>query len=201
MDHPCTAELAAKTIARLNDEFHSTFEGRKVLTTAAVNALPVEVRAAAIVALQAFTVFTPDNDPHKGHDFGRFELAGEPFFWKIDYCDETCTYGCEDPCDPDKTTRVLTPHPRAGLLSSGISELLFIFRLTQARSASLGLVKVLQKLSQASGYGFFQDIAVMLGRAQPLFEWPDGRFSHQLAQHPHPESRATRHPCPGTYNI
>jgi len=31
-----------KTIARLNDEFRATFEGGKVLITAAVNALSVE---------------------------------------------------------------------------------------------------------------------------------------------------------------
>jgi len=104
----CAGRPQVKTIARLNDEFRSTFEGGKVLMTAAVNALPVEVRAAAIVAVQAFIVFTKDNDPHEEHDFGSFELAGETFFWKIEYYDETCTYGSEDPCDPDKTTRVLT---------------------------------------------------------------------------------------------
>jgi hypothetical protein len=58
--------------------------------------------------VQAFIVFTKDNDLHEEHDFGSFELAGETFFWKIEYYDETCTYGSEDPCDPDKTTRVLT---------------------------------------------------------------------------------------------
>jgi Protein of unknown function (DUF3768) len=76
--------------------------------TAAVNALLVDVRAAAIVALQAFTVFTKDSDPYQEHDFGSFALVSETFFRKIDYYDETCTYGSEDPCDPDKTTRVLT---------------------------------------------------------------------------------------------
>jgi len=97
-----------KTIARLNDEFRSTFEGGKVLMTAAVNALPAQIQAAALSAMQTFSAFTEDNDPHGEHDFGSFELAGETFFWKIDYYDETCTYGSEDPCDPDKTTRVLT---------------------------------------------------------------------------------------------
>jgi Protein of unknown function (DUF3768) len=62
-----------------------------------VNALPVEVRAAAIVAVQAFIVFTKDNDPYGEPDRGSFELGGESFFWKIDYYDETCTYGSEDP--------------------------------------------------------------------------------------------------------
>jgi hypothetical protein len=28
-----------------------------------------------------------NNDPYGEHDFGSFELAGEKFFWKIDYYD------------------------------------------------------------------------------------------------------------------
>jgi hypothetical protein len=28
--------------------------------------------------------------------------------WKIDYYDERCEFGSEDPSNPDKTTRVLT---------------------------------------------------------------------------------------------
>jgi Protein of unknown function (DUF3768) len=35
-------------------------------------------------------------------------LVSETFFWKMDYYDESCTYGSEGPCDPDKTTRVRT---------------------------------------------------------------------------------------------
>ena len=70
MNHPRTAEPAVTTIARLNDEFRSTFEGGEVLMTAAVNALPLDVRAAAIVALQASTVFTKDSDPYQERDFG-----------------------------------------------------------------------------------------------------------------------------------
>lgn len=46
MNHPHTAEPAVTTIARLNDKFRSTVEGGEVLMTAAVNALPVDVRAA-----------------------------------------------------------------------------------------------------------------------------------------------------------
>lgn len=51
-----------KTIARLNDEFRSTFEDGRVLVTSEVNALSVELRAAAIVAVQAFTAFTKEDD-------------------------------------------------------------------------------------------------------------------------------------------
>ena len=45
---------------------------------------------------------------HGEHDFGSFEVAGEKFFWKIDYYDERCEFGSEDPADPEKTMRVLT---------------------------------------------------------------------------------------------
>ena len=97
-----------KTIARLNDEFRATFDGGKVLVTAAVNALSVELRAAAIIAVQAFNVFTKDNDPYAEHDCAGFTLNGQRFFWAIDYFDETCTYRSRDPCDEFVTTRVLT---------------------------------------------------------------------------------------------
>jgi len=76
--------------------------------TTAVIALPVEVRAAAIVAVQAFTVFTKDDDPYEEHDWASFELGGQSFVWTIDCYDETRTYASKDPCDPDITTRVLT---------------------------------------------------------------------------------------------
>lgn len=61
-----------------------------------------------IAALQASTVFTKDSDPYQEHDFDGFALVSETLFWKIDYYDETCTCGSEDPCDPDKTTRAPT---------------------------------------------------------------------------------------------
>ena len=97
-----------KTIARLNDEFRSTFENGKLLMTAAVKALSVELRAAAIVAVRAFNAFTKDNDPYEEHDCASFTLNGQCFFWAIDYYDESCTYRSKDPCDEDATTRVLT---------------------------------------------------------------------------------------------
>jgi uncharacterized protein DUF3768 len=52
--------------------------------------------------------FNTNDDPYGEHDFGSFELAGEKFFWKIDYYDSLCEFGSEDPGDPEKTTRVLS---------------------------------------------------------------------------------------------
>ena len=59
-------------------------------------------------AVQSYANFTPDNDPHGEHDFGSFEIAGERFFWKIDYYDRRFKAASDDPSDPEKTTRVLT---------------------------------------------------------------------------------------------
>lgn len=92
----------------LNDNFRSTFVGGRVLTTASVAELRVDTKARLFLAVQSFSNFTNDNDPHGEHDFGVIELQGETYFWKIDYYDVECRWGSEDPGDPQKTTRVLT---------------------------------------------------------------------------------------------
>ena len=35
-------------------------------------------------------------------------VGGQDFFWKIDYYDNTLSFGSENPADPKVTTRVLT---------------------------------------------------------------------------------------------
>ena len=95
-------------IALLNDNFRGTLLGGQVVITTGVNALPLDVKALALIKTQRFKDFSPDNDPYEQHDFGSFEVAGEKFFWKIEYYDERCELGSEDPADPEKTTRVLT---------------------------------------------------------------------------------------------
>lgn len=95
-------------IRALNDDFRSTFVGGRVVVTAGVRNLPLDVNARVLQAVQSFSEFTEGNDPYGEHDFGAFELASEKFFWKIDYYDRECEYGSEDPVDPEKTTRVLT---------------------------------------------------------------------------------------------
>jgi hypothetical protein len=52
--------------------------------------------------------FTEENDPHGEHDFGSFELAGYPCFWKYDYYEPSLKWGSEDASDTTKTLRVLT---------------------------------------------------------------------------------------------
>ena len=92
----------------MNDNFRCAFIGGTVVLTQGVNGLPLDVRARALLMVQAFKNFTRDNDPYGEHDFGCFELAGDTFYWKIDYYDLDCQNGSEDPSDPDKTRRVLT---------------------------------------------------------------------------------------------
>ena len=95
-------------IRELNDSFRQTFIGGRVVITEGVDALSIEVKAAVLLRVRHYDRFDRDNDPHGEHDFGSFEIAGERFFFKIDYYDLAMEGGSEDPADPAKTTRVLT---------------------------------------------------------------------------------------------
>jgi hypothetical protein len=95
----------ASAIARLNDAFRQN-PGR-VICTKGIKELGHWFAIRAIGAVQAYTAFTPDNDPHGEHDFGSFTLDGQTLFWKIDVCtDDSFTVGAEDPADP-KAARLL----------------------------------------------------------------------------------------------
>jgi hypothetical protein len=98
----------AQSVRVLNDNFRSTFIGGQVVMTHGVSELPIDVKAEALLMVRSFNDFTEGNDPYGEHDFGSFEIAGDTFYWKIDYYDVDCRYGSEDPADPEKTTRVLT---------------------------------------------------------------------------------------------
>jgi hypothetical protein len=102
------APKTADRVRVLNDNFRSTFTGGRVLMTAGVDALPMDTKARVLLAVQSFDKFTADNDPHREHDFGSFDIEGETYFFKIDYFALDMDGGSEDPADPEKTTRVLT---------------------------------------------------------------------------------------------
>jgi hypothetical protein len=107
---PMNAENTAR-IRQLNDELRRalvTSIGGRVVVTDGVAALPEDELVQLLERVRSFKDFNGDNDPHGEHDFGSFEVAGEKFFWKIDYYDLDRRYGSEDPSDPEKTTRVLT---------------------------------------------------------------------------------------------
>jgi hypothetical protein len=97
-------------IRELNDAFRKSHDPRlgKVMLTAGVAGLSSEARAIAIETTRNFDAFTGDNDPHGEHDFGSFEVAGNKFFFKLDYYDRNLEFGSDDPADPAKTARVLT---------------------------------------------------------------------------------------------
>lgn len=99
---------AWRRIQVLNDFFRRTFLGGKIVVTAGVAELPLDVKARVLLQVQSFADFDADNDPYSEHDFGAFAVAGDEFFWKIDYYDALCEFGSDDPADPEKTTRVLT---------------------------------------------------------------------------------------------
>ena len=92
----------------LNDLLRTTGLGGVVVLTGGIVALPRPTRRAVLEAVQHFTAFTPDNDPHGEHDFALLQAAGEWVMFKIDYFDPTLTGHSEDPADPDLTLRVLT---------------------------------------------------------------------------------------------
>jgi len=100
-------ELSSR-IRLLNDNFRSTFIGGRVVMSAGVAELPLGTKAQVLLRVQKFSTFNVKNDPHGEHNFGSFSLAGQKFFWKIDYYDLQCEFGSEDPADAAKTTRVLT---------------------------------------------------------------------------------------------
>ena len=99
---------AAARVRVLNDNFRSTFIGGQVVITQGVNALSIGTKARVFLAVQGFDGFYADNDSHREHDFGSFEVESETYFWKIDYYALDMDGGSEDPVDPEKTTRVLT---------------------------------------------------------------------------------------------
>jgi hypothetical protein len=112
--HPTETEAAmAKSdksirIRELNDLLRSTFSGGKVVMTDGVATLPERELTELLERVRRFHEFTEDNDPYGEHDFGSVELAGQTYFFKVDYYAPDMEGGSEDPADPAKTTRVLT---------------------------------------------------------------------------------------------
>jgi hypothetical protein len=99
----------ARRIALLNDLCRRSMGvAGHLVQTSGISALPQPDQSVIREKVENFDVFTPDNDPHKEHDFGAFEYNGKHIFWKIDYYDTSMTKGSEDPTDPQQTVRVLT---------------------------------------------------------------------------------------------
>lgn len=106
-----TEENTTEIIKKLNDEFRNKFWcsplGKTVLTRA-VQVLTPKHKFELMNKIRFFNDFNEDNDPYGEHDFGKIEMNGQTFFWKIDYYDKNLEYGSENPADPEVTQRVLT---------------------------------------------------------------------------------------------
>lgn len=83
-------------IAKKNDLFRKTFIGGKVMLTEGVRALPDNEQSELLETVQKFVVFNEDNDPHNEHDFGKIQMNGVNFAYKIDYYDDSYQYFKED---------------------------------------------------------------------------------------------------------
>lgn len=109
MNTPTKTDAKTARIRELNDLLRTNFfSGGKVMITSGIAALKEGVRREVISAVQTFSDFIEDNDPHGEHDFGAVTVDGHKVFWKIDYYAPDMMHGSEDPSDPRQTVRVLT---------------------------------------------------------------------------------------------
>lgn len=94
----------------LNDQLRSRMhpDDGKIMLTSGVAALEADIVDELIEAVRTYDAFTPDTDPYGEHDFGKVNLSGHAFFWKIDTFDSTMSYHSPRPWDTQATVRVLT---------------------------------------------------------------------------------------------
>ncbi|MDO7843765.1 DUF3768 domain-containing protein [Sphingomonas immobilis] len=98
----------AERIRSLNDQLRTTGHGGSIYLTAAVAGLATCAVGRLMSEIQQFADFTADNDPWGEHDFGKVELDGAPYFWKIDAYDQNLEFGSPDSANPEVTRRVMT---------------------------------------------------------------------------------------------
>jgi hypothetical protein len=92
----------------LNDTLRTTGCGGRVVLTRGIASLPTNQVEEILRAVQTFTDFNADDDPHGEHDFALLQAAGQNVMFKIDYYDRTMKGGSEDPSEANLTCRVLT---------------------------------------------------------------------------------------------
>ena len=91
----------------LNDQFRKDRKGGFYRLTDSMVALGYETCTEVLQAIAAYDDFTADNDPPGLHDFGCVTVAGEPYFWNIDYLDKSEMSESADPADASVTVRIL----------------------------------------------------------------------------------------------
>lgn len=100
--------MTTTKIRELNDLLRIYNIGGMINITAGVQAQNSEIIDQLFAQIRSYHTFTPDNDPHKEHDFGSITLGGVKYFWKIDYYDPTFTRLSDNPADAKVTNRVMT---------------------------------------------------------------------------------------------
>lgn len=95
-------------IRALNDLLRTIGVGGRIVITSGIAALPPADGETIVRAVQTFTDFNPDNDPHGEHDCAVLTAAGQRVIFKIDYYDRDMKFLSPDPSDPRQTCRVLT---------------------------------------------------------------------------------------------
>ncbi|MDX7950317.1 DUF3768 domain-containing protein [Lichenihabitans sp. Uapishka_5] len=95
-------------IRTLNDALRQNVEDGRVILTAGVVALSLDLRHEIRHAVANFAAFDSANDPHDEHDFGAVTVGGARLFFKIDYYDRSLQQHSPDPSDPAVTMRLLT---------------------------------------------------------------------------------------------
>jgi hypothetical protein len=88
-------------IAEVNDAYRRG--GFGVTITTGVRELDV---GGLLREVRLFDEFTPDNDPHREHDFGQITWGGEKVFWKMDYYNQAMDAWCH-PLSP-RCRRIIT---------------------------------------------------------------------------------------------
>jgi hypothetical protein len=96
------------SIRILNDHVRTTFTGGLIVLTRSIAELDEQLRAQILAAVRTFNQFGPANDPYQEHDMAFFEVAGDRYFFKLDYFDVHARFHSPDPADASCTCRVLT---------------------------------------------------------------------------------------------
>ena len=95
--------MNVEKIAALNDAARTTLTGCRVVVTQGVAALGDVGEVFERVC--SYADFNERIDPHREHDFGSFEFAGQLVFWKIDLYEDPDVKSAND---PTAITRVIT---------------------------------------------------------------------------------------------
>jgi hypothetical protein len=91
-------------LIELNDQLRTTVKGGRVQMTRNVYQLDDRLRGRALSVLARYNKFDAESE----HDCGTFIFAGFAFEWRIEYRGKDGVGRSPDPCDPERTLRVLT---------------------------------------------------------------------------------------------